>query len=214
MDKFLSLVSEYEGNVKLGGLQIQTLIGVIKQQRSCNAFAAENRIQFVNHNETHRDQEFDAIQPQKIENIAPQDLESLGIGILASVPGLFPKLQKKHLLAISTHYNDLCRTLQVLETILHSMCELEKSILAKASFDKIGNPAEITVGLAYKWLSEALVGYKLDVHGKRKILGNLATVQDVESLISMQSDWNNCDEINLKIQVLISERLKLARTFD
>ena len=209
LERFLELSSQYEQYCKLGGLQMQTMIGIRKQQQACRAFQTLTGTKFISNNNNlclNSNQ-------VSIETIEPSILDSVGISILGTFPDLFPKLQNKQLEAIFKLNCDLNNSFDELYRILSQMQDLEKSILSKASSDKIGDPTEITPGLAYDWISRSIIGYKLDINHKLKIKNQSLDTKNIDELMEMHSMWINSDQIDLKLQVLISERLFLLKQF-
>ena len=211
MEKLLQLTREYEGNVKLGGLQIQSIIGLRKQQRACLEFAAETDIRMFSRPE-YTESHLLCTYSSEIEFIKQIDRELLGMGIWSCIPDLFADIEQKQIKSVSEALKDLGKTCKQLEYIVESMKELQKSILGKAKSDKVGSPAEITIRIQYTWISEVLVGYKIDLNQKSRMYRKLFE-SNLESLYQILSKWNNCDDIDFKLQMEIAERLALSRAF-
>ena len=211
MEKLLQLTREYEGNVKLGGLQIQSIIGLRKQQRACLEFAAETEIRMLTRPE-YTDSNLLCNYSPEIEFIKPNDMELLGMGIWSFIPDLFADIEQKQNKSISEALKDLGDTCNQLTSIVESMKELQKSILGKAKNDKVGSPTDITIRIQYTWISEVLVGYKIDLNQKSRMYPKIFD-SNLESLYQILSKWNNCDDIDFKLQMEIAERLALSRAF-
>jgi hypothetical protein len=186
LEMLLSLTNEYQMTLQLTGLLIQSISQLVEQKNLTLKLKRQSPIVEGNY----------------------FNFDSINLEFLDGFPNVIEKCVYRQMVATQQLKLDLEEGMNSLGSIVDQMIDIQRQISIKGRFERESDsPVSISVTQASLWIEHQLAGYQVDLIKKEILYESLDFSSGNHA--SITSRWNILDDIDLKEQVTIQERLKV-----